>query len=313
MLDPLPLPPQHPASCEGGAEPLCLVRGDAGSSSFVLDRGMASIGRDSQCDLVLHNHLVSRFHALVERIDDQQVLRDLGSTNGTYLNGLRLSGDQAFALRSGDVIEVGPERLLVASGRESQSPSALLERRGSEYALADLVREGTAQIPPADLVAFQREVLAGFARSLSDGLEDALALVRRRMRANAAVLFRRDPAGKLGPLASHPPAGVAEVTANEPLAALATRAWVERQGLLLHGHGRPRDDRFSETHVQGQWSAAAVPLEGTRDAPPGALVVGRAGRSRLDRRDLATLAVLADRIALALGIRDTPAEVRRDE
>lgn len=308
MLEP------HPASAapeSSAGDPLCLLRGDAATSSFVLDRPSASIGRDPQCDLVLPNHLVSRFHALVERLDDQQVLRDLGSTNGTYLNGLRLSPDQAFALRRGDVIEVGPERLLVASGRDAQPATAVLDRRGSEYAMADLMREGQALLPMADLIAFQREVLAGFARSLSDGLEDALALVRRRMRANAVVLFRRDAGGKLGPLAAHPPSGVAEVVSNEPLTALATRAWVERQGLLLHGHGRARDGQFpTETHVQGQWSAAAVPIDGMRDAPPGAIVVGRAGRSRLDRRDLATLAVLADRIALALGIRDTPAEER---
>ncbi len=66
------------------------------------------VGRLAGCDLVVADTNVSRQHANVRRVDDGYVLTDLNSTNGTRLNGKRIT--QA-PLTSGDVITVGSTRL----------------------------------------------------------------------------------------------------------------------------------------------------------------------------------------------------------
>jgi hypothetical protein len=69
-----------------------------------------SIGRDDDCDLVLDDATVSRRHALLRRTPEGWALRDLGSTNGTRVNGWRV--DQT-ALRPGDELTLGVARFIV--------------------------------------------------------------------------------------------------------------------------------------------------------------------------------------------------------
>ena len=69
------------------------------------------IGRDRDAQLVLPDAEVSRRHARLETQDGTVFLRDLGSSNGTFLNGKRLTS--AIELREGDVVDVGTTRLIV--------------------------------------------------------------------------------------------------------------------------------------------------------------------------------------------------------
>jgi hypothetical protein len=66
------------------------------------------IGRSGDCDVRVEDANVSRRHAEVRRIGDGYSLVDLGSTNGTEVNGQRI---QETALMNGDVIEVGTTRI----------------------------------------------------------------------------------------------------------------------------------------------------------------------------------------------------------
>ncbi len=67
--------------------------------------GPVSIGRDESADLVIDDTLASRRHAVIEKHADGYYLCDLGSANGTYLNGL-LHGTQA-RLQEGDRFRIG--------------------------------------------------------------------------------------------------------------------------------------------------------------------------------------------------------------
>jgi pSer/pThr/pTyr-binding forkhead associated (FHA) protein/uncharacterized RDD family membrane protein YckC len=69
-----------------------------------------SIGRDPSNDLVLSDSMVSRRHAILELREDQYIIRDNNSSNGTVVNGDKLSGEQE--LRDGDLIAIGSARLL---------------------------------------------------------------------------------------------------------------------------------------------------------------------------------------------------------
>jgi hypothetical protein len=74
-----------------------------------------TIGRDDGCDLVLRDLSVSRLHARLERHGTGWLLEDLGSTNGTRLNGWRVSGQ--VPVRSGDQVSFGGAGFLLADVR----------------------------------------------------------------------------------------------------------------------------------------------------------------------------------------------------
>ncbi|HCL56579.1 MAG TPA: hypothetical protein DHW82_06175 [Spirochaetia bacterium] len=66
------------------------------------------IGRNPDNDITLENDpLVSRKHALVEIIGEICYIRDLNSTNNTYVNGNPLQKGETKELQGGDVIKIG--------------------------------------------------------------------------------------------------------------------------------------------------------------------------------------------------------------
>src|SRR2546425_10866134 len=82
-------------------------------------RGHFVLGRESTCDVVLPATGVSRHHALVFVEGERATLHDLGSRNGTYLNGEELA-EEGAALKEGDTLRLGPSVLLRVS--ISQAP-----------------------------------------------------------------------------------------------------------------------------------------------------------------------------------------------
>jgi len=67
-----------------------------------------TIGRQAGCDLLLSDSQISRVHARISLQDGTFILEDLGSTNGTFVNGQRV---HHHVLRSGDEIQIGQTRL----------------------------------------------------------------------------------------------------------------------------------------------------------------------------------------------------------
>jgi uncharacterized RDD family membrane protein YckC len=74
-----------------------------------LPRSVLSIGRDPSNDLVLPDAMVSRRHAVIEFRASQYFLRDCNSSNGSLINGDRISERE---LRDGDLLAIGTVRLL---------------------------------------------------------------------------------------------------------------------------------------------------------------------------------------------------------
>ena len=71
---------------------------------FLLGQGTLVIGRSPDCDITIDNPAISRKHATIKFEADHYVLTDLGSSNGTFLNGERLT--EPTELKPGDVIGV---------------------------------------------------------------------------------------------------------------------------------------------------------------------------------------------------------------
>jgi len=104
-----------------------------------------TVGTLESNDVVVDADGVSRVHAVFERFGDTWCVRDLGSRNGTFVNGGRIIGERA--LHSGDEIVLGRLRLLF------HGPA-----RGKETA-------AIAQAPP--LTQRERDVLLALCRLLT--------------------------------------------------------------------------------------------------------------------------------------------------
>src|SRR5437870_45570 len=76
---------------------------------IALARSIVSIGRDPSNDVVLPDAMVSRRHAVIEYRGSQYFLRDCNSSNGSLVNGDRVSERN---LRDGDLVAIGTARLL---------------------------------------------------------------------------------------------------------------------------------------------------------------------------------------------------------
>ena len=87
--------------------PRTFVRVESGfyeGLEWPLDRASTVIGRGRTADLVLSEVTISRAHALLGFKGDQPFVQDLGSTNGTLLNGTH---EQQALLRDGDELRMG--------------------------------------------------------------------------------------------------------------------------------------------------------------------------------------------------------------
>ena len=85
---------------------LVMVEGNYIGETYPLSKSVVIIGRGNKADLVVSDSSVSRTHAKIERMGDKYVICDLGSTNGTLLNGEKVA-EKEKDLKDGDKIELG--------------------------------------------------------------------------------------------------------------------------------------------------------------------------------------------------------------
>ncbi len=102
--------PSGPLLTPANATGKLLLQQDDQTQELLLNKESFSIGRLPESDLCLKDDLrVSRQHAVIHRAPTAFLLTDLGSGNGTYLNGTRL--EIPVALQSGDHIRIGHTEL----------------------------------------------------------------------------------------------------------------------------------------------------------------------------------------------------------
>src|SRR5438874_2327362 len=90
---------------------LVFLAGPIAGRRYKLGEGEYVIGRRSDCQIFVPDMRVSRQHARLWRDGDAWTLEDLGSNNGTYVNGLRVQG--ATPLRADDEITIAANRIKV--------------------------------------------------------------------------------------------------------------------------------------------------------------------------------------------------------
>jgi len=91
---------------------LQVVRGRSANTTLKLSDGVTSVGRHDDCWIRIKSSQVSRRHCEIFESGGKLTIRDLGSSNGTYVNGKRVLGQQA--LTPGDELTLGAVTLRVA-------------------------------------------------------------------------------------------------------------------------------------------------------------------------------------------------------
>jgi hypothetical protein len=97
--------------------------GDGRPGALIFPAGAArwyTIGREQACDLLIEDLTVSRMHARLERAGDGWLLTDLGSTNGTRLNGWRIR--EPVPVRAGDRVTFGSAVFVVCADERAAPP-----------------------------------------------------------------------------------------------------------------------------------------------------------------------------------------------
>lgn len=91
---------------------LRITRGKQAGLTMLLGEGI-KIGRSSDCQLILDDDYVSTRHARIYRTETGYTVEDLGSTNGTYLNEVRLTTPTPFT--PADTLRIGRTLMVVES------------------------------------------------------------------------------------------------------------------------------------------------------------------------------------------------------
>ena len=94
---------------EPGKACLIVIRGRSVGQILELEKLPAVVGRSPDVELPIDDVAVSRRHAQLEKTADGFVIQDLGSTNGVFVNGIRI---QRQKLRDGDRLQVGTTTIL---------------------------------------------------------------------------------------------------------------------------------------------------------------------------------------------------------
>ncbi|MBY0524468.1 MAG: FHA domain-containing protein [Gemmataceae bacterium] len=112
--------------------------------SILLDKPIMLFGRNPECDIQIDSRKVSRRHCCIAQVNDYLVVRDLGSTNGIRINGVRtLEGK----LNAGDELTIGSHRYRISWDVLDGPGSGVRAIPAPEFAPA---RNGTAAEPEED-------------------------------------------------------------------------------------------------------------------------------------------------------------------
>ena len=125
---------------------LVMSQGPQPGQTFSLEKDSTSLGRDPGNDITIDDPQVSRQHARIVRQGGLMVVEDLGSTNGTFVNGVRLTGSHTLA--SGDMIGLGDVVALTYYGVGMTATSTVLRQPAAEPPSPSYAPSSSAPPPP---------------------------------------------------------------------------------------------------------------------------------------------------------------------
>ncbi len=276
-----------------------------------------SMGRHPNNTLRLVDREVSKEHCIVEKVGATYLLRDLNSSNGTFVNGRKV---RELRLRDGDEIALGNSRLVFHDGggpgghTTSAGVTVVASAQSMPAFLATVAQMESAEFRPADKlsdldtlrqdyeklrIANEFHRLVGMERDLKSLLDKILKVAFQLLAADNAVVFLAGEDNSLSPQAvlKRKEDGSEVVVSDTVLKRVCeTRSAVLTADAIL-------DSRFSSSEsivAQGIRSAMAVPLL-SKGVLRGVLFCDTRERTNaFSEKDLKVLSGIASQAAIAL-------------
>jgi len=141
-------------------QPVLIMReGDLAGQSWTINKDVFSIGRGGDCDLTLPERQVSRTHVKILQENGRYLLQDLGSKNGTHLNGKKVES-ATVPLLDGDEIQIALAVKIVFVGTDATVPLNFDPPVVSGNLVLDIDRrtvtiKGERMSPPLSLAQFR--------------------------------------------------------------------------------------------------------------------------------------------------------------
>jgi pSer/pThr/pTyr-binding forkhead associated (FHA) protein len=131
------------------ANPHLQIEAGAEAQRFEIpdDAAEITIGRSADCQWVIPSGAVSRRHAVLRRAGNELVVEDLGSSNGTMVNGRRLTGPRA--LRDQDRLQLGAVEIRVVIPQPEPSADATIALDATRKLAPEPAPEPTRFVPSA--------------------------------------------------------------------------------------------------------------------------------------------------------------------
>src|SRR3954453_14942322 len=120
---------------------LVVLRGRSATTALKLGDGVTTAGRHDECQIRLKSSEVSRRHCQFFEKNGMLLVKDMGSANGTFLNGKKIEGQRG--LEPGDELTIGPVKLRVEKlGQPSPAAKAATGPKPGDTAVP------TPTVPP---------------------------------------------------------------------------------------------------------------------------------------------------------------------
>jgi adenylate cyclase len=305
--------------------PLKLVT-TAGDRAVALTGGRALlVGRAMACDLAIPDPTVSRQHAEVESAPDGVVVRDLQSTNGTYVDGQRVTGEAlappgsriSFGKVDFDVCEEAPALTTAKDSGDDSGLDATILRQVPVRGTADIasrltvVPQGASLLKIggqsiADRQARKLDLLLDIAKELSQQgeidrlLEKVVDVTFQVMSVDRVAILLSGDDGVMTPRALRSRAAGPAGEWHVPRA-IVRKIVAERVAMLIENV--PADLRFGDGSVAHHrvQSALVAPLLGGQGAMLGLIYLDNLGATHsFSEEDLDFLTAFAGMVSVAI-------------
>ena len=266
---------------------LFVIRGNDQGTRFELEEPILRLGRDSSSAIHVHDTEVSRQHAEIRRTNGNYTVSDLDSSNGTFVNGNRIS---RHLLASGDQVQVGSTLMLytgrsdeadedleminIAAAEGSQDSSRIIRSVSQEQGSQIFAPDAEFSLNPwlararSNLQVMYRTALAvSHTLDIDQLLQRIMELIFEWVEADRGCIMLVDPQTKLlKPMVRRTRAGVPsdeEITISKTILDYV----IERNEGVITSDAR-QDDRWDSAAsiVQmGIHEAICVPMQGRYD------------------------------------------------
>ena len=293
---------------EGENLRLVLLKKNGGPEIYPLDALPLTIGREPTNAIVLKDNSVSRMHARIDLAEGKVVIADLGSSNGIFVNGAKVT---TFDLTDGDALEIGNFMFSVEKDEAADAaPAADLTTHTMSPDEIAAATQDPVRTTPASSVA---DVL-GFFHQAGRILESAFVL-DDILRGILDLSFQMIPAERGFILLVNSESGEMDVRAQKfregDAGGLKTEAKLSttildtavKQGRAVLTTDAAHDDRFGGSHSivsQQIRGAVCVPLKGREETLGAIYVDSRISSHQFSMDDLKLLASVGAQLGIAV-------------